>query len=245
MNESQIIVAVTTCPQNEQRIQAVQDTWLSAVSAKTVKKLFVYGNDGKACPRMESDRVFLNCPEAYEHLSLKTYKLCQYCLENEDFDFLIKCDDDVFVDLEALLLTVFANADYVGWTVNPDAGFNQSWHHGKCSIPGTEIPYRGDVPSSYVHGFCYILSRKAVRWIAGRPIEWIKGCLYEDVMVGAAIERANVTGECPLKVESLPRDRLCHGNAAAMKELSAAAWARHPVGPDEMRTAYKVWKDAA
>ena len=235
--EQQIIVAVTTCPRNEDRIRAVEDTWLSGAFADTLRKLIVYGSDGKPCPRMESNRVYLDCPEAYEELPLKTYRLCQLCLGLEDFDFLIKCDDDAFIDLEELLKSGLVTTDYTGWMVHPEGKFNKSWHHGKCSIPGSEIPYRGALPTQYAEGFCYILSRKAVQWIAERPLELVKGHLYEDVMIGSAIELANENGLCELTSRALPPDLLL--KVSSVMHMSSPALARHPVTPDQMKTLHR------
>ena len=61
--------------------------------SKNITVIFVYGRPG-CKPNLEGDNLYLDCPEAYEKLSEKVYQFYDYCMQNFEFDYIFKTDDD-------------------------------------------------------------------------------------------------------------------------------------------------------
>jgi galactosyltransferase len=86
------------------RLQAVRETWGKDVAAfDNITLKFFFGRpDGGFLREPLPDEVFLDCPDNYESLTTKTRLICKYTID-EGYDFLFKCDDDTFVNVENLL----------------------------------------------------------------------------------------------------------------------------------------------
>lgn len=59
------------------------------------------------------DVLMMKCADDDKSLSVKTYLFAKYCLENYDFDYIFKCDDDSYVHLPRLAI-YRPKGDYVG-----------------------------------------------------------------------------------------------------------------------------------
>jgi len=149
---------------NEQT-QAVRETWAKDIApfGQHVTLKFFYGKPASGYPRQPlADEVFLDVPDGYGALPLKTVGVCQYAVEN-DFQYVYKCDTDTAVYIDRLILEILENRfDYAGYV-----------HANVCSGgPG------------------YLLSRHAAKIVAtqGRnPDHWA-----EDVWVAKVLGNANV-----------------------------------------------------
>jgi hypothetical protein len=101
---------------NEQT-QAVRDTWAKDVLPfKNVTLKFFYGKPSDGFPRQPlADEVFLDVPDGYGGLPLKTVALCKYAVEN-GYKFIYKADTDTFVHIDRLLIEIMENHfDYAGY----------------------------------------------------------------------------------------------------------------------------------
>lgn len=144
------------------RIAAVRETWMRDTAAwPTVSAKFFYGNKLSATRAPGEDEVFLDCLDDYEHLPNKTVAICRWAIE-QDFDFLLKVDDDTGVYVERVIRELLSkHFDYAGCA-----------HHGLCTGgPG------------------YWLSKRAMRAVVagGCGDHWA-----EDVTVGKRLTDANI-----------------------------------------------------
>jgi hypothetical protein len=187
-NKARLIVAVFTCKKYSERVEAVRSTWGSKISS-IHDVFYVYG--GAVEDRVEGDRIDLACEESYELLHLKSLRFFQFIHQTFDFDFVIKVDDDTYVDPAFLNEREFV-ADYTGFIANNE-NVSREWHYSKVN-PELQVPYSGDFEAPYAQGFFYVLSRKAVELLAtidSRDVPEVKlGIAYEDVMVGNVLYRS-------------------------------------------------------
>ena len=101
-----------TCQKNKERGDSIRETWLKLVPPN-VRVLFVFGRPGKPAS-LEGDELFLDCIEAYENLPQKMSLFYQYCINNLSFDYLLKIDDDSYVDVGQFLAFDKQASDYIG-----------------------------------------------------------------------------------------------------------------------------------
>jgi hypothetical protein len=76
-----------------------------------IEIFFVVGGADRI--HVEDNIVHLPCDDQYDGLVEKTKHLCQYVLNNYDFDYLFKCDDDTFLCVDRLYQRT-GNEAYVG-----------------------------------------------------------------------------------------------------------------------------------
>ena len=152
------------------------------------------------------NQIILNCGDGYHDLKLKTLKLIEWFLTETDKEFLIKIDDDCFIDTERL--DVFRH-DYAGVVSTYYAFLKNKMHHlkyikNKCSheqIIDYDLTVSDDF--KYAEGGCYVLSRKSCKLIlemytklGGVPF------IQEDMAIGyllnvAGVEVTDYAYSCP------------------------------------------------
>lgn len=159
-----ILVAIVSCHSYRDREAAIRRTWLPEL-AKTCDYKFFVGrppwacgqslgggtfcvNDKDKCHGGPShmwtgsfgDRVMLDVDDSYAGLCAKTKAICAWAKAN-GYDILFKCDDDVYLQPERLMLSKsWELGDYVGRKRGPSGNF----------------------PAPYASGFSYWLKGKAL-----------------------------------------------------------------------------------
>ncbi len=106
MTECEIFIVVESCASYADRRKACRATWCRHVKAPIKYFFFIGNNDPLGCTSIkedEPDTVILPCKDDYMSLPKKTFSCFKYALENYDFKYLFKCDDDTFVVPERLL----------------------------------------------------------------------------------------------------------------------------------------------
>lgn len=172
-----VLVGVCCSLVHPDRRQAVRDTWLTK-SVPGVESLFFLG---KWTPlENEPDVVNLDTGDGYYDLPAKVFAFFRYALDNYDFKWLFKCDDDTFVDLERLVSLTKEDADIIG---------------------NTTLSGRG-LPSG---GAGYLLSRDIVEKIV--QDNSIPPIGYEDVLIG---KKALELGARRLSTENLCYHSQCY-----------------------------------
>lgn len=148
-----ILVGICSAQGYVARRAAVRSTWLSHAHAGIECLFFV----GGGIPFGEIDTVGLDSPDSYGALPAKVLAFFRYALENYDFDWLFKCDDDTYLDLSRL--SELADSRY--------------------GIVGDVLLAQRNAPSG---GAGYLLSREIVERIAAHGQVPVSGA--EDLIFG-------------------------------------------------------------
>jgi Galactosyltransferase len=160
----------------EARRASIRDTWVKElVEIPNVDYKFFLGsrprpplhkrNGAPVKPFVDrapgADEIFLPCDDFYTANSVKMKAICRYALSN-NYDFLLRTDDDTFVYPDRLLI------DH-----EPDWVF---------------ADYSGASAGDFIHGGCMLLSPHAMRMICGAAP---KG-YADDVWIGEVMKRNQV-----------------------------------------------------
>jgi hypothetical protein len=183
-----LLIGILACDKYEQRAGSIRDTWLPLVP-DNYRVVFAYGRPGEP-PSIEGDRLYLDCPEAYEMLPRKVHAFLEYASSHLEFDYLFKTDDDTYLDLQRFIGFDLHSADYVGQFREmpvPVPEIGKTWHYGKCTDKSYEVPYERPFVCPWATGGGYFLSRRAVDVAWRRTAETFRDHLFEDVMIGEAL----------------------------------------------------------
>jgi len=161
----------------------------------------------------------LDVPRGYEFLPDKTLAMFRWFLAGTDCDYLLKCDDDVFVDPSTVRRLVLDGAlpDYQGADIHslPAKAKRYEYHRGKCSQQSLnqvdlDVSWAPE-GFSFAAGTCYLLSRQAVS-AALREVEASEFCparareshdsrgVAEDMLVGHLLLCQGITPEPALRI---------------------------------------------
>jgi len=110
---STLLILIISSPSNTLVRTTIRDTWLS-VSKKNhnFKAYFVIGERGLNSKQIydlsqekfrHDDLILLPMQDSYGALTNKVLKSFEFSHKNFKFDYLLKCDDDTFVDIEKVV----------------------------------------------------------------------------------------------------------------------------------------------
>ena len=106
-----ILVGICSCNNAHQRRIACRETWLSHPQPGIECRFFL----GRREPLSnEPDVVNLWVDDGYYHLPAKGLAFYKWALENYDFDWLFKCDDDTYLALDRLASLCDSRYDLIG-----------------------------------------------------------------------------------------------------------------------------------
>lgn len=132
-----ILIAVICCHKRRDWSDLARATWATVVPSSADVRFF-FGR-GASKVTLKED-VVLDCDDSYQKLPEKVQTIVRWALSN-GYDYMLKCDDDVILNPEALLASGFDHADFTGH---------------ECA-PKNQTPW----------GFNYWLSQKAMKIVAG------------------------------------------------------------------------------
>lgn len=136
---ARILIAIVNCRSRQNWAKAVRESWQQrAISAGADVRFFVGRGETPA-----EGAVELDCDDSYQGLPDKVREILKWALQR-DYDFVLKCDDDVVLHPELILVSGFDKHDFTGH------------EHVKDS----PVPY----------GFNYWLSKKAMEIVAKEPL---------------------------------------------------------------------------
>jgi hypothetical protein len=192
------VFLVISCQKYRHRIEALRPRYTQALHPDDLA-LFVVG--GASTTRLEEDgTLMLNAGDGYEDLPQKVQAAVEFCVENLQFERVIKVDDDVFVNFGNLYraLDDMGERPYVGRRTPTRAGVKPSsvWHFGKVSEGSLDegLPFEVEPPPEmWAGGGLYVLARSVAGYLAGAEARRIANHhLYEDFMVGDVLARQGV-----------------------------------------------------
>ena len=157
-----ILVAVMTQQGNEQRRDAILSSWLQGLPKETQ---FLFFAGGAIETERTNENLVLSCTDRNE--AEKMHAFLTYAIQNLQFDYIFKCNDDCYVDVHRLLDCGFRKYDYYG---NLPAGFRSF----------EEI---------FADTSAYFLSRRSVKLIAETKISQDK---KEGPMIGDILRQNQV-----------------------------------------------------
>ena len=177
---------------NAERRKTIRETMKKDFDLLGIPFYFVVGDLGRK-PSIEKDVITLDCPDTYEFLSTKIAALACFFMNNLNFQYMFKMDDDTCVNAVSLSQLPYYKYNYYGGGFAGGRNLSVDWHRGKCyNRQLDELSIISESGRSwYGGGFGYFLSRESVAEIAKNSDE-MRGRLYEDVAVGRILERGGL-----------------------------------------------------
>ena len=194
-----LLIMVFTAPANSDRRKVIRKTWATDPSMKIRwKTVFLLGQavgDSitneylEAEGKIHRDLIRGAQKEDYHNLTLKTQMGLEWASKYCDFEFLLKADDDVFVNPHNLL-------DYLGKSDTPKTKL----YTGTCRRPGSR-PLRGGkygvsweeynktTYPAFCNGPAYLLSSDLVHKLVEMFDINKKPFKLEDVYIGMLVEK--------------------------------------------------------
>jgi hypothetical protein len=234
-----LVVLIMSCRKyRETRQAAVRNTWLKHVSPD-ITYVFIEGVESLSFKYEylpEENRLFVNCADTYTEAALKCKLAIEFISKEFNPDYLIKCDDDTYINYEKLNTLMPREVEYIG-------------------------SRRRLRRIRYVDGGCYILSRKAVQLVAdydykkGEGRGWWHGAgindkywdvsdevkrtsAIEDMMVGDILNQNGIKPHHGKRIMYSCRE--FSGFPGDFTELDFSYFSYHPVLPDDMVVVYET-----
>lgn len=106
-----LFVCIISCNKNLAKLNSLRNTWIKDLKKHGIDYRFFIGNKTET---KHNDVVCLDVDDSYEGLRVKSIESFKYCLQNFNFDYLLKVDDDTFVDIDELV-KLKNISEYTGW----------------------------------------------------------------------------------------------------------------------------------
>ena len=195
-----LLILVPSSPLNFEKRRVIRQTWGTDYSMnKTWRTMFLLGQLRhptemkylSAETAIYGDIIQGSQTDSYHNLTLKTEMGLEWAVKYCDFDFLLKADDDVFVNSFKLL-------DYLRNPSTPKiklylgnvAQRSKTHRHGKWALSYKE--YQNEILPRFCLGPAYVLSIDLVRQFVD-IFDPKKPLKLEDVYMGMLAERVGVT----------------------------------------------------
>lgn len=180
-----ILISILSHHGSSERLQACLDTWVKNCHAHN---LIILGDD-KMPDRISDIEVYKPLvKEKYRDLPQKIKISFEYLLTKE-WDYLVKIDDDAYLNVDNLLNFLQKNTKpnlYAGQGIY----FPSDKHPCYLSNVGDALPPKS-FKYYYAQGGCYVLSRLALQNSIGK-MNTSSPFKAEDTMVGIAMHESNI-----------------------------------------------------
>ena len=205
LNNTRMIVLVNSHPAYADKRQAIRQTWGSTIQNPDK---FRWPHEPKCCPRLRlffvlgvnysliepivseqeqhDDIIQGDFVDSYHNMTLKSLFglkiVSELCKEAR---YLLKSDDDMFINLPVLLRRLDKNPlkrSIMGARMRR----TKPWRTGKWSVTYDEFPFEFFPP--YIHGSSYVISSDVIRQLyeASHYVPWIP---LEDVYISGILGR--------------------------------------------------------
>lgn len=194
------IVTIISCQKYiDERGPAIIDGWVQKLQALGIPYVFIIGGEEtKLC----DDVLQLDCPDDYEHLPEKVLATIRWVQENTNFGFMLKIDDDCFLNVDEFFLEhSYRNHDYYGRSIYRQiGGMDRMWHMQKSTSHRARKELdKSPEPSLYADGGSgYTLSRTAMNKILDQ-VETSFGAMLknssymEDKLIGDLLQLSGIS----------------------------------------------------
>ncbi|KAJ0980470.1 hypothetical protein J5N97_008725 [Dioscorea zingiberensis] len=181
---------------------AIRKTWMQSPQIKSgnvVARFFVALNTRKevnAVLKKEADYfgdlVVLPFMDRYELVVLKTIAICEYGVQNLTAAYIMKCDDDTFISLDAVLQEVEHIVPKRSLYMGNLNLLHRPLRSGKWAVTFEEWPE--EVYPPYANGPGYVISSDIANFIVSQHAnESLRLFKMEDVSMGMWVEQFNAT----------------------------------------------------
>ncbi|CAL5221966.1 g4248 [Coccomyxa viridis] len=183
---------------------AIRETWgklfKESYSSEVVVRFFVHCSTGEPCQETEAhfgdiidtrdgDDELGPLAEGQEGVTQRVYLMFQHVVSNFDAQFVMKADDDTFINVPALLQVLHklskdtSNFYYVGQRLSRDWSLEEEKE--LAALAREDVGEDDGYLSTYMQGGAYILSKEAVDGIVAlNHATGLRFLHYEDVAVG-------------------------------------------------------------
>jgi hypothetical protein len=194
------IVVIYSCRKYlKTRIEAIRESWLKDVKAMGIPYLIVVGDGDDG---LHDDVLTLNVSDTYEDLPHKSLKLYQWIHSHTDAQFVIKVDDDCFLNVREYFHSLsYRKHHYYGRILErTNFTMDRTWHQDKSnSIHASQSIDKSPTPSIYADGgSSYSLSRFAITKILEKTDtaeghNLILSSYMEDKLIGDILALSDIS----------------------------------------------------
>ncbi len=188
---SDTLVIIYSCRKYlDSRVKAIRGTWVQDLKARGIPYLVLVGDGDDT---VQGDVLSLAVSDLYEDLPKKTLRMLQWVFEHTDAQFVVKVDDDCFLDVDRYFDSLsYRRHHYYGRVIKRGIGStDRVWHHPKSKTDfATHSIDKSPEPSVYADGGGgYCVSRLAIASLLGNLRSGagrrLLGCSFmEDKLVG-------------------------------------------------------------
>ncbi|CAB3384437.1 Hypothetical predicted protein [Cloeon dipterum] len=185
--ELEILILVFSAPGNFERRKAIRENWAQDLNNSTSLFFILGGVEVKERDRekleFEQDVILANFTDSYRNLTLKTVALLDWAGQNCEFTFLLKCDDDMYINYPKLRHKLFEeNAVFdnktiigrlaAGW--KPNRSKKSKYYLSKTEFPPQVLP-------DFMSGPSYVITAGLIEPLLSAVLEehWLN---LEDVL---------------------------------------------------------------
>jgi len=159
------LVVVYSCRKYlDTRVAAIRETWVQDLKARGIPYVVLVGDGDDT---LQGDVLALDVSDRYEDLPKKTLKLFDWVYRNTDAQYVLKIDDDCYLDVGRYFDTLsYRKHAYYGRILRRKAGdMDRLWHQPKShGLHSQKAIDKSPEPSIYADGGgAYCLSRLAMR----------------------------------------------------------------------------------
>lgn len=179
----------------DSRVQAIRDTWLADLISRQIPYLILVG-DGD--DELKGDVLALNVPDSHASLTKKTIRLLEWVYQNTDAQYLVKIEDDCYMDVDNFFDSLsYRKHYYYGRVIRRNVGTMIRVRPADSSMPYLEVD-KSPEPSVYADGSgAYVLSRFAIGQLLEKAAtyqgERLISCSFnEDKLVGDLLAMSRI-----------------------------------------------------
>ena len=191
MKKVKFVLLVITCRKNFGKLKKLREQkwFIDFTSRKEVELLIAIGSAKKV--QKKGEFLFLKTPERMTNLSKKLFEAFKFIKKNYDFEYLIKCDDDIKVTNFSRVLELFQKRDYSGIIRRTTKKRALLW----ATKNNLKIDLEKHVETNYAVGTMLCLSKRAfypvfeeLPSLVRYNTKYLAG--NNDTLIGRAFQRA-------------------------------------------------------
>nr|GMD93288.1 hydroxyproline O-galactosyltransferase GALT2 [Ipomoea batatas] len=201
-NPIKLFIGILSATNHFAERMAIRKTWMQSQAIRSlhvVARFFVALNQRKelnAILRKEAeyfgDIVIVPFIDRYELVVLKTIAICDYGVQNVTAAYIMKCDDDNFIRLDAVLKEIDRVQSVRSLYIGNLNLLHRPLRHGKWAVTFEEWPE--DIYPPYANGPGYIISSDIAKYVVSEHLSNnLRLFKMEDVSMGMWVENYNGT----------------------------------------------------